>query len=273
MSHSIHLENLKKQGFFIIPNVLSQNDVEALKDKAIHIFKIYGGGAIRPTIFLKEKLISKIFFQEKISNLLKEIFSDDEIIYLYPNITIRNNLYINWHTDDLFFKEKVQDENSLPEFYMFNIYLQDNSREAGGGLDVMPGTHRLNKEVKKEIILSADEAANYSILSKAGDLIVFDYRVIHRGTMPITERNSHRLALQWTVSTSDKLANIYLTYLLSRVNKKIHISDFTQHRDKAFFEDIPKVNYPDSFNSEGIHFFKDRIKFIDVNHYIKKQNI
>ncbi len=268
MSNSTYLENLKENGFFLIPNVLKKADVKALKDMTIRIFNIYGGSAILPTIFLKEKSLTEIFFHKRMKVLLKDIFGCVNKIYFYPNITIRNNLYISWHTDDFFLKKELQDKSALPEFYMFNIYLQDNSKKKGGGLDIMSETHRLEREQKDKIISFSDGATYDSIPSKSGDLIVFDYRVIHRGTIPTVDSNPNRLALQWTISTSDKWSSIYLAYLFSRRNQKVHLSDFTPQRAKTFFEDIPNVVYPDSFDNIGRVFFDKYIKFIDTAHYV-----
>ncbi|CCD30200.1 conserved hypothetical protein [Candidatus Glomeribacter gigasporarum BEG34] len=265
---STYLEGLKETGFFLIQNFLQQNEIKALKDVAVRIFNVDGGSAVLPTIFLKENKLTEIFFHKRMRSFLQDIFGYMNRIYLYPNITIRNNLYVNWHTDDFFLAENLQDEGALPEFYMFNVYLQDNSKERGGGIDVMSGTHHLGREKKDKIISCPAESTYYSIPSKSGDLIVFDYRIIHRGTIPTVDSNPDRFALQWTVSTSDKWSSMYLAYLLSRGKQKIHLADFTPQRAKTFFEDISNVVYPDSFDDVGRAFFDQYIRFIDTAHYI-----
>src|SRR5260363_103896 len=104
---STYLEGLKATGFFLIQNFLQQNEIKALKDVAVRIFNVDGGSAVLPTIFLKENKLTESFFHKRMRSFLQDKFGYMYRIYLYPNITIRNNLYVNWHTDDFFLAENL----------------------------------------------------------------------------------------------------------------------------------------------------------------------
>lgn len=268
MTTTHHIETLKRDGFFLIPGVLSSGEIDRLRDSALAVLRQDESDTMRPSLFLADPVLTGTFFSGKIRALLTTIFGDAGGITLYPNFTVRNNLYINWHTDDFFLPAPLEAATDAPGLYMFNIYLQDNSRERGGGLDVQRGSHRLSRAERDDLIAQNLASDDFFVPSRAGDLVVFDYRVVHRGTVPAGEGRPDRLALQWSMSVGDAPAPVFLSYLRARATRKIHISDFTKHRAQRFFNDMPAIDTPDLVRRADPSFFDGRVDFASFRRYL-----
>lgn len=265
------LEKLQKYGYVVVKQVLSPAIVEVVKKDARKILDASGGDTMCPSDFLRSHALTSALFSVQMRQVINKLFGTQQQLFLYPNFTIRNHLYINWHTDDFFLDAPLEKSTDLPLFYLFNVYLQDNSLEVGGGLDVQAGTQHLT--LQERSLLSEAEGPNpeHFIASQAGDLIIFDYRVVHRGTMPTMVGRPDRMALQWTLSTSDVVAPVYLAYLRQRSSQKIHISDFTQHRAQAFFDDLPNIRSVDVCKRFSPQFFDEMLLFADMHTYLPQE--
>lgn len=234
--------NLQEKGFAVIPNFLSKAEVEFARNECETLIAQEKELTLKPTTLLKNKFLSNIIFSPNFKNYLSNL--SQEYKFFLPNFTVRKNLYIGWHTDDEFVD---LDEGSFPGVLQCNIYLQDNSKEYGGGIDIAVGTHKFSKNKKKNLIKTNGFLSEVTS-TQAGDLLIFDYRVIHRSTMPtVCVREESRLALQWTVCKSFKRAEMFTKYLVKRQKEKLHLSDFTDTRSIAYFFDAANVNYPTSF--------------------------
>lgn len=266
-----HLDALREQGYVMLPGVLDDVTLDDTRQAARRVLDAHGVDTMRPSDFLAEPALTHALFSPRVRTVIRQLFGPDQTVYLYPNFTIRNNLYINWHTDDFFLDAPLEAPDALPSLYMFNVYLQDNSTEAGGGLDVQAGTHRLSKPERRARASAPGPAPEHFVASGAGDLVVFDYRVVHRGTMPSGVGRPDRMALQWTLSTSDAVAGVYLSYLRARASRKLHISDFTQHRAQAFFDDLPRIDAATVVERFGAHFFDARLRFADMPTYLPQE--
>ncbi|WP_218201471.1 phytanoyl-CoA dioxygenase family protein [Salmonella enterica] len=269
MSHTNYLNSLKQDGYFIYHNAINNIEVNQLRNTCQTLYEKESCDTMPWSLFSHGNFLPDTLFSHSMKGILSEIFGVDKKIYFFPNFTVRNNLYINWHTDDFFLKTPFDPMDVLPSLYLFNIYLQDNSREYGGGLDVQKGSHRLPGVDKKTLIQETQPSYQHTLFTHAGDLVVFDYRVVHRGTLPEkTDATVPRLALQWVISTSDAIAPIYLTYLRERATRKIHLSDFTHHRASKFFNELPLVTQQRVAKQLSIPFFDDKYRLITFSDYL-----
>jgi hypothetical protein len=115
------------------------------------------------------------------------------------------NQFGGWHKDTSTQETAGRTFHRDKDYLMVEAayYLQDNTSEYGGGLDVEPGSHRepdqfvalrkpgiLRKVAIKLGKYDTDKQADalvrrpHTIPSKAGDLVIFDFRISHRATQP-----------------------------------------------------------------------------------------
>ncbi len=240
---------LLDNGYVVFPGFLSQTKSEEYKNRAIESLMNEDGHTLKPSTFRNMDEIGRIPFSAEVTSILRELTQTS--VTCYPNTTIRRDLYINWHCDDAFLGDKVIEQGrSLPEFLQCNIYLQPNSIEIGGGIDVCLGSQHLSHQEKREKIAGGIDDFT-SVMTQAGDLLLFDYRVIHRSTQPAQPSNlGPRVAIQWTTSRTDKYAPLILEYFNKRRNEKLHLSDFTKQRALGYFNDMFEVQYPSLYPQE-----------------------
>ena len=140
-------EFFQKNGYLTVENFLSSSLISTLREQALDKLQNNNEFTLRPTEFLKCNNFTQIIFSHKFKSILQTL--SPEYRFYLPNFTIRNNLYIDWHTDDEY---TTTDEEALPKILQCNIYLQDNSIEHGGGIDICLSSHKLSKEDKRKII-------------------------------------------------------------------------------------------------------------------------
>lgn len=143
----------------------------------------------------------------------------------YPNYVARLNRYTGWHIDNGFSPRFLPEPSHLydPGFrhYQCVVYLQDNVPGCGGGLDVRPGSHAWAADAGYP---GDDELARrypevVSIDSKAGDLIVFDGRLMHRGTPSDRLQRLRKYGIFWSASRADMTQmDRYIEYFSARVD-------------------------------------------------------
>lgn len=178
------IEHFKQNGF-IIQNIFSNTDILLFKNEVNNFIKnnntIKNSGGITIPNFIKHKefvLIPQIINNNKIHNILKQIFNGDNYRFCQHN-DIGINRIVGWHKDKLNGKYSsyetvnIWEENNgeKHEIVKVLIYLADHSNN-NDGLKVVPKSH-----LKKEI-----QTNNFIQLKpKIGDVIIFDQRITHRG--------------------------------------------------------------------------------------------
>jgi hypothetical protein len=131
----------------------------------------------------------------KITQLLQVLLGSD-CVYV-PDFEVHINQYGigsgGWHIDC---GSEIPQSYLLEPNYRFvkcGIYLQDNSADLAGGIDVLPGAHRwfppwgsVKSRFRVQYVLSElRHRIGYTRLPiVAGDFVAFDSRLPHRGTAP-----------------------------------------------------------------------------------------
>lgn len=253
---------LQEDGYVVIPRVLSGEQVSTLRETYNHSLAETEQSTLLPTAFLRFNEMVEALFDPKTVSAIKEIFQSD--FALLPNFTVRESVYIPWHNDAYFLPDEIVSPNALPEFLQCAYYLQDNDPIAGGGITLFPGSHKLSKD---EIKLRLAEPAKFerTVMTKAGDLVIWDNRVTHRSSAPDTAPVETKLAIQWTVSASTKHNASYVAYLRARAERSMHVSDYLPNSPKPYFADMPNVRFPSSFTPETVIKMKgESIAFIEI---------
>ncbi len=152
-----------------------------------------------------------VITNERIVSTLKIILGEDYVL-MPPASCIRNSFW-NLHTDVTTMTSQGFAIGERPDFsgVAIGTYLQ-NSGEQGGGMFVVPGTHKLEKDplIKQKMRqkgfgippahrvlrrLTGDRFPNYNDYSayekggldlthEMGDMLILDMRLLHRGSKP-----------------------------------------------------------------------------------------
>jgi hypothetical protein len=238
-------QQFDKDGYLLVPNILTSEQVKRLRDFFRPKFdlppdqRLPGDTSdVLYDIYSRYPELRWLLFHEPTNDILRSLLGNDFVAILHE-AEVFFNRSANWHKDTTLIEVYGQDFHLQPDFLMVTIayYLQDNNPEYGGGLDLVPGSHRsyenpaiywdagfANKlpksgflqRVKRKVSRTLAGFANklpksgflervkrrvsrtlwpqsngaeqhtprgaVSIPSKAGDLVIFHYRIDHRGT-------------------------------------------------------------------------------------------
>lgn len=203
-----------RDGYLLVPTILTAEEVRWLR--AFLRPKFDSPGLPPDTdhwqldIFGRNPELRWLCFHEPTLQVVRSLFGDD--IVMLPESTAHFNYFGRWHKDTgsfdragyRFFKEKDYLQWTLA------YYLQDNTVEYGGGLDVEPGSHRqledpfvwpkdrrtiwtkiwhqLDRSARRKYWLAWQEHGGYvpsqvvSVPSLAGDMVIFDALINHHAT-------------------------------------------------------------------------------------------
>lgn len=182
-----HIENIEIQGYTIVENVLSKSECEVVSSKLDKInqeqIDDYGKenlidlkewGTIRALIekddFFEDMILHKIIFP-----LICRFVGDTSILHVHNGIitdsTAKHAPGVSFHRD---FEKSFYSDKPLS---MNAFWIIDDFTEENGGNWVVPFTHKLKNWPSAEY-LNRNAVQN---LGKAGSVLVFDSRLIHRG--------------------------------------------------------------------------------------------
>jgi len=140
-------ENFDKNGFAVFKNVLTPAEMALFRKECellVQQKKVVTQGDndyIRNNILVRSDVVRNMFLQEKVIKVIRHICGEDFCIL--PEISIMRSQYGGWHKDTTSVELFGYDFHKNPNFRVVNvaIYCQDNG-EYGGGLDVVPGSHK-----------------------------------------------------------------------------------------------------------------------------------
>ena len=212
-------KNLDRLGYCVIPDVFSSQEITELRPILESVFDLNAGKNTTslPWIEIEERdlqsnLITALFFEGKISLLLKSLFPFDNVQVL-PVIQLHKN-YLphsrrrSWHVDAGSQRVNSKYRNCLSDnrfiFGHIGIYFQENG-PFGGSIDVVPRSHlglkNGNPVTMKFIDYFIQILSRFPVVStplrrifsrrinlNLGDVVLFDWRVFHRGS-PASRKN------------------------------------------------------------------------------------
>ena len=170
---------LERDGVVVVRDVLDAGDIARLRD-IVGRHLANGGrrielGRVQPDAAAHVPGLERLFAHPNVVALLRAVLAGDRVVFT-RHCDAHRNLLSGWHKDcgpggsyftsDCFAAEDCR-------VYKIGFYLQDHLRD--GGLAVRAGSHRAR---------SLDEGAPLYIASRAGDAVVFDVRLTHRGQAP-----------------------------------------------------------------------------------------
>jgi hypothetical protein len=205
-----HPSSFKKNGFVLIPNVLSGEDVQGIRQKLRSVTRTMPSSKRMLTITdlfndpeLSDALI-KVQFSKQLLNVLSEVIGKD---FVYVNdFQVQCNMFGlgngGWHFDAGTEADVLTNRYLYEPTFRFGkvgVYLQDNTAEFGGGISVIPGSHRSFRFVrgsltgqvgyrsimnKMRLLAAKSLRSELLVPIKAGSAVYFDSRLWHHSTAP-----------------------------------------------------------------------------------------
>jgi len=259
-------QQFRKDGYVIVSNVLTESEVAQVRSTIANylsrlppLLKNEDKAYLPASIMYTDEVLTQHLYNPEIVSTLTQIFGRS-VTYL-PDLEAQINHHDSgWHFD-------AQSERGNDYFYdkdyLFakcGIYLQDNTKIDGGGIDIVPGTHKSIFQIQPRLIKAAQcrqlikwynttirDYANQrktqreviSLPIKQGDLVVFDSRLRHRATVPEKHESStttflsrlspeSKMTLYWNASNT-YYAKHFLEHSTIRCNKRGYEITFGIH--------------------------------------------
>lgn len=226
--------HFQKYGFLRVPNVLSPEEVAWLREFSLAKFAIApeqrGLGDMPGYIFDIYSRYSEVrwlLHHQSTLGVLRSLLGDD-FVFL-REVAIHLEGYGGWHRDSDSLEKAglrfhLRDDCLLVQTA---FYLQDNTYMYGGGLDVIPELHH-----SAEHFASGRDYHHYhahSIPSRAGDLLLFNYRLPHRASPrrnPTVPKANQKLAIFTACSTNTPYVQAYHDFV-SGLTQYAYLKDFS----------------------------------------------
>lgn len=233
------LAQFRSDGYTMVPGVISPDEVSRLRVFLQDRFDGQKGvndggvGRILDTFFNFEDMAPCwSALNDTAVECLRSLLGDGFVIF--PACSVHDSGFGIWHKDSTSFEQRGWQFHREPDYLMVQvaIYLQDNGREYGGGLSVVPGSHRqqrdravtvgdprsLRNRIARRLANEIRDRRSVDLPSKAGDLLMFDFRLDHRATKPTCSPASipsaqRKFALFFPGSANNKHALAYKEYL------------------------------------------------------------
>ena len=182
-------------------------------------------------------------FSEKIDSHLKEINENQEIFFVNV-IKIQKNVLANnesaWHQDSGKYRGEKYFTNKENFYCKLGIYLQDNSKIFGGGIDLVPYSHLPYIEKKfnifKKIILKFYTSFRIRFFDnqfkiKKGDAIFFHNKLFHK----TSSVKSKKKANEHLKNNSN--INLYVIICNKALVKEIFKFNNLEFNEKTFYKE------------------------------------
>lgn len=173
-------EQLRTQGYATLPGLLGDDDIARLRGIVGDFFDsgrgvVFNLGKTQPNAAIEVPDLGYLYTDPRIAGFFRELFADEGALFT-GHCDIHDSIVSNWHRDTGGAGHPYFDEPCFTQdcrVYKMAFYLQD--QRDGGGLTVVPGSHSEDGDSGAEPV---------TIKSRAGDAVVFDVRINHRGRGP-----------------------------------------------------------------------------------------
>ena len=238
--------NLQSLGYHLVPGLINQERVlevrSFLKEKFEQKFadeQMERDDTIPDHLCLYPELMDT-FFSDRLMELLRIALGKEFV--LLSTSCIRNS-FKRMHTDLTTAESVGATFHLLPDFKAITVgvYLQD-CNEQGGGLFLVPGSHRQQDPLVKRRHLeqgigvpwhgkiirqltggqfpkygdySSFEGGGINLPTKAGDAVIFDMRILHRGSKASTKRAITKYAMFYHLTAVGESCDQHIKFLFS----------------------------------------------------------
>lgn len=191
------LDALARNGFSVVPNVLSEEEVESMRDLLIDAieaqdktwsgFSHYLDRNMAHNLMMHGQPFVDLLSNQTIHSYLSQAFDPHCTLYAYTSSSIPAggaNFSSRIHVDSPRF---------IPNYTtnMGFIVALDHFSEDNGATYFLPGSHLSAREPTKEEFFAKTERA----LPRAGDGVIFNARTFHYGGHNRTDRDRHAVTM------------------------------------------------------------------------------
>jgi hypothetical protein len=208
MLSASQIKSFHDEGYLLVPNALSPVQVKRARECVATLFQNKQGRTqgltadVYPDIFSRCPEIRWLLLNPRARDILRDLLGEDFVVLRETGAHCQQ--FGGWHKDTTSQERAGYGFHRSNDYLMVEVayYLQDNDEVFGGGLDVQPGTHRqpdryacvgiaarvrrlalrLLSALRRTLGFIAAAPRHHTILSKAGDLVIFDFRINHRAT-------------------------------------------------------------------------------------------
>jgi len=249
-------------GYILVPEVLTASQIRWLRDFFRPKFDLPPGQRFAGDAYGNDKYKNNrlydiynrypearwLLFHKPVLDILRSLLGDDCVEIPECSVALNSfgvNQWGGWHKDTTTQEIAGYDLHYQDDFLMVGLayYLQDNTEEYGGGLDVQPGSHRQRRDPYRATLeplpfswrlwrkarrmmglrvdvawLAGEPRPSVRVASRAGDLLIFHSRLNHRATMPRRQpvpRGHEKIAVFDTFSRNRPYVRTYLDFLHS----------------------------------------------------------
>ena len=240
------------QGFLLVPGVLNPSQVDDLRRALLEHFtqatpRAYEGDTDKILFHIFERYpeLRWLLFDDRVIEVLRDLLGEDFVVL--REASAHHDFFSTWHKDTTSWEATGEKHHLSDDFRMVEVafYLQDNSPDFGGGLDVEPGSQRVSDpfvpsatrlgKVRRRLGGTGNsyEPTNItSIPSCAGDMVIFDFRINHRATpqLQTPPEDVQKLAIFFACSTNTPHIEQYHNFTRSRASY-VYMRDFSYSKD------------------------------------------
>jgi hypothetical protein len=206
------LERFERDGYVLVRDALDIPTVRELRRTFLPVFELTDARVLHDAL-LAFKRVRDAFEAPKVQYTLATLLGSPFVAPPYSSVAY--NGFGVFHTDTTGAEMAGQTFHRSPDFRLVTaaLYLQDNTRTLGGGITLVPGSHRQpdpypvltrDKHARRQLVTGsrwrqavkrwsggwlydwnapfASAEGAIDIASRAGDLVVWDVRIVHRAT-------------------------------------------------------------------------------------------
>ncbi|MCO4292940.1 phytanoyl-CoA dioxygenase family protein [Solitalea sp. MAHUQ-68] len=217
---TIDTQQFNKEGYTIVKNVFSADEIQQLRDNVYKSFEIdkakgltYKLPQVKDATYINGDVLSKellfsLVYDERILHIVKTVMGVNDIFYFGDSSYQIGRGLRGFHRDnvDRKFNEGPDWNNENYGIIRLGIYLQDHKYHSGG-LKIRPGSH-----------LNESGPAMF-VDTEPGDLVIWNMRLLHSG-------NAVRLRFLKNASVNKATRESLIPSFLRRPEQKERVSFF-----------------------------------------------
>ncbi|WP_168119503.1 phytanoyl-CoA dioxygenase family protein [Paenibacillus sp. HB172176] len=189
------LEQLHRDGYVVFRNALDPATTAAIKSGIAQAFEGKGPEVmLQGPMFERGEVFEQLVDQPGIIDFIEEVLGPDcQLSSMNGMRTMKNNAVSKWHVDEALFFPLPDDVEldtriQMPVYLMNALYYLDDITEELGPTQVVRGSHRAGKHLQfTEEIEDYKGEGPQSILVNAGDCLVFNSQLWHRGAPNLSD--------------------------------------------------------------------------------------